>query len=895
MRYGLSLLWVCLLITSVAAQQRGAVFEIQQSVPLVSVLEKLESQYDIAFSYSDRLANEVKVAPFKLRVESVEQLLEDICNQNNLEFRISEQGDFLLRAKLQPKINPEVPDQWLVNGVVVDEKGRPVADVAVYLDSLNIGTLTDQAGAFSFNIPYVNRNGSVFFQLIGYQTRKMDLTSLDENELPIQIKRTSLQLETVTVTEELPSIQQLQSDGALRLASLPGVNTASVVGSDIFRTVQLLPGVSAHDDLSAAIKIRGSSSDETLMVLDGIPIYKAEHFFGVFSAINSDYVQSTTLFKNALPASYGGKTGGMVLMESNEGLYNRFGGNLDINLLTSSAVLKAPLGDKTAIVLSGRTTYQDATNNPIFNAFDSETALAEEPSRENFTRPDLIETVPSFSFYDVNAKFLYQLNPRSKLDINYYQSYDDFSNEYDNSFRVRVGVNRFAENEESFSNLENWENQGLSFNYKYDFLNKWEFASNLYYTKFTNDGLISSELTSNRLAGEFEIWDFDNIQSNQIQDIGGKLTFSKSILNYKTLDFGLEIIQHDNNFELKEDDRVTLRSESAAYETSVFSSTPIFNAKNFFLNLGNRLTYYSPTDKIYWSPRLSFQYSPISTLILKGAFTHANQFVREFGHTNRLGQSLSFFTLSNDDKYPVGISDNFMLGASWRVGIFNFDLELYNKDFSGLIEHARVFQGFDPDEVNPGKLREYAIFNGDGQTQGLDFMASIDQGDYTGWLSYTLSKTEHRFEDIYRGLAFPSEDDRRHQLSIVNNYQWKNFNFSATYVLASGRPFVNLAKLNKPEELRRIDPETLFDRLPAYQRLDIGVSYAFDWQWAKCAVGLSFFNLTNNQNVKYQQFVYSIPYKKREDAAAPSSLNQVIGNTTNMLDRTLNLSFNVQF
>lgn len=896
MRYGLCLLLVCLIGTAASAQQRRGHFELQKSTPLSQVLEKLEAQYGLVFSYSDRLAEEVKIVPCSFLYASVEQLVERLCEQNHLEYLWSEQGDVLLRAKLQPKFSPSVPDQWLVSGKLVDERGDPVSDVAVYLDTLNIGTLTDEKGAFSFNIPYDQRNRYVIFQHIGFQTQKKLVTTLKEEEKnSIRLTSNTLKLETVTVTEKLPSFQQLNSDGAIRLTSLPGVNTGSVVGSDIFRTVQLLPGVSAHDDLSAAVKIRGSGSDETLFVLDGIPIYKAEHYFGIFSAVNSNYIQSSTLYKNALPASYGGKTGGMLLMESNEGLYNRFGGNVDLNLLTSSAVLRMPIGNRAALVVSGRTTYKDAAENPIFNAFEPETSLATNPARENFTRPDLLETVPSFSFYDVNAKFIYQLNQRGRFDVNYYQSNDDFSNEYENSFRVRDDFNRFAENEEKFSNLENWTNQGLSLNFGYDLSSDWELSSNIYYSKFNNDGIISSELTRERLGREIDLWSFENQQSNQILDVGGKLSISKGLNHYKRMDFGLELVQHQNNFELKEEDRITLFSESSGYEMTAFSSFPIINKDHFYLNLGNRLTYYSLTDGFYWSPRLSMQYKPIAGFALKGAYTHANQFVREFSHTNRLGQSISFFTLGNNFKYPVGVSDNYMLGASLELGGWSFDLELYKKDFSGLIEHARVFQGFDPDEVNPGKLREYAIFIGEGDTHGLDFMISLDQGLFSGWLSYTLSKTEHKFDQIYQGLAFPSEDDRRHQLSFVNNYQMGKFDFSATYVLASGRPFVNLSKLKNPEDLKDIDPDILFDRLPAYHRVDLGVSYQFDWKWTECSVGLSVFNLTNHQNVKYQQFVYSIPYLQKEEDGTQRSLNQVIGNTTSMLNRTLNLSFNVQF
>lgn len=880
-------------VASASAQRGQTFFELKESKPLLIFLQEIEQDFGLVFSYPDRLAEQVKIAPGRWEAESVEALLTALCAQNNLEYRFSEQGDVLLRARLQPKINTKVPDQWLVRGRVVDPEERPISDVAIYLDTLHLGALSDEQGRFQFAIPYTYKNRQLIFQFLGYQRLRLPVSQLDELS-SVQLRQSSIDLEPITVTRRIPGLQQLRSDGAIRLTSFEGIEPGSIAGGDIFRTIQLLPGVSAHDDLSAAIKIRGSGSDETLVVLDGIPIYRAEHFFGVFSAVNSSYVQQSTLFKNALPAAFGGKTGGMLLMESNGELYNRLSADLDINLLTSSAVLRVPLGERAALSLSGRTTYQNAASNPIFDAFDTEMELATQIARENFTRPDLLTTIPVFQFYDFNARFAFQLNDRSALDLNYYQSQDDFSNEYENTFRARIGPTRFAENREVFSNLEAWTNRGASLNYRYDFPRSWQFKTNLYYSRFENLGEILSSLSRIRPAQDIELWSFENRQNNHIEDFGAKVLLSKALPQQRSLDAGLELIQHSNTFRLQEEERTMLENESAAYEAALFVTSPLVNREKAHLELGNRLIYYSATDQFYWSPRLKLRYDWHAQGYFKAAFTRSNQFVREFVHNNRLGQSLSFFSLSDGKQFPVGRSNNYMLGSSWQLGDWSLDLELYQKDFTGLIEYARLFQGFDPDEINPGKLREYAIFNGQGNTHGLDFMLSLDKEDYQGWLSYTWSKTTHEFDKIYRGASFPAEDDRRHQLSWVNNYRWQDLSFSATYVLASGRPFFNLAQLRSPEDLRQINPSQLFDRLPAYHRLDLGVSYQFAWQWADCSLGLSVFNVTNRANVKYQQFVYSVPYLQR-DKDVQRDLNQVIGNTIGMLNRTLNFSFSVQF
>ena len=893
MRYWASLLLLFIFWKATYGQQSNTYFEIKQSSLLEEVLEKMTNDFGLAFSYTDRLAKTVKIAPDRWEVSSTDALLEVFCRENNLEFRISDQGDILLRARLQPHFDPELPDQWLVRGRVENQKGEAVADVAVYLDTLNLGALSDLQGNFQFKIPYDCRHRTVLFQLIGYQRRKVSIAQLEENQV-IRLNQVSIDLEPITVTERIPQLRQLQSDGAITLNSLKGNSPGSIAGGDIFRTIQLLPGVSANDDLSAAIKIRGSGSDETLVLLDGIPIYKAEHFFGVFSAVNSSYVQQTTLYKNALPVAFGGKTGGMLLMESNAELYNRLGLDVDVNLLTSSAVIRTPLGEKAALSLSGRTTYTNAASNPVFDAFKSETDRPLQTIRENLTRPDLLETLPSFQFYDLNARFIYHLNEQSSLDLNYYQSRDDFGNEYENRFRARLGPDRFAENVETFSNLEAWTNQGASLNFTHRFKEDWQLKTNLYYSQFDNAGSVDSRLTRTRPGEDIDLRSFENFQKNRIKDTGLKAVLSHPLSHHRSLEFGSEFIHHQNDFVLQEEERMMLENESTAFEFALFNAVPLLNQENALIELGNRFTYYSATDRIYWSPRLKIRYDFHDQAYFKGAFTRSNQFVREFVYNNRLGQALTFFTLSDQNKYPVGRSNNYMLGSHWSSGSWGLDLELYKKDYWGLIEYARLFPGFDPEEINPGKLREYAIFNGGGNTHGLDVMLSLDRPNYQGWLSYTWSKTIHEFRAIYRGAAFPSQDDRRHQISWVNNYRWKAFNLSATYVMASGRPFLDLAQLQQPEDLRQLNPDQLFGRLPAYHRIDLGLNYPFSWKWADCSIGLSVFNVMNRQNVKYQQFVYSIPYQKQAGGVS-RVLNQVIGNMTNLLDRTWNLSLTAQF
>jgi len=892
-RFGWMVLICFIGLNALVAQQDLLSFELRESQSLREVLQKIEQEFGLVFAYPERLLNQVQIAPGRWEAMTPEELLADLCRQNNLEYRISGTGDILLRACLQPRIRKSVVPQRLLRGKVIDEFGLPLSNVAVYLDTLNLGSMTDAQGLFQFNIPSAYQERQLVFQLLGYEQQKLAIVALEQID-QISLRTTAVELDPLTVTERLPALRHLQQDGSIRMTPFPGIAPGSILGADIFRTIQLLPGVSAHDDLSAAVKIRGSGGDETLVLLDGIPIYRSTHFFGVFSGINSGWIAQSTLFKNALPAAYGGKTGGMLLMESDAFLYNRVSADIDIDWLTASAILKIPLGKQFALSLGGRTTYQNAANGGLFAAFPEKTALVRQVSRENFTRPDLIQTQPRVNFFDFNAKLLWQSDRYGQLDINYYQSQDNFENDYENTFRVRIGPMRVAENEELFTNREQWSNQGASCNYLYYFADKYKLSSNLYYTNYHTKNIILSSLTGVGSEEDRELWSFANSQSNEVADLGARFRLSSTTSRGGNAEVGLDWVQHRTAFTLQEEERILLGQSNTASELAFFAALPVLKTEKLQLDLGNRLTGFSGTRQWYWSPRLKLRYDWHSKGYFKAAFTHAYQFVRPFVYDNRLGQSIALLALSDGDSFPVASTDNYMIGSNWQLGDWQFDLELYQKDFSGLIEYARLFQGFDPVEIKPAAWREYDLFTGRGLTRGLDFTLSFDQRNYRGWLSYTLSKTSHQFRAIYQGVPFPAEDDRRHQLSWVHDYSWRAFHFTANYVLASGRPFFNLTQLMGPEDLRGLNPSLLFDRLPAYHRIDLGLSYQFAWKWTDMALGVSVFNLTNRDNVKYQQFIYSIPYLTRPEEGE-RSLNQVIGNTTSMLGRTLNIRLSARF
>ncbi|MEO0341637.1 MAG: carboxypeptidase-like regulatory domain-containing protein, partial [Bacteroidota bacterium] len=475
---------------------------------------QLEKQNGLSFSYQVSALENIQLPPCSIKGDQLEQFLQELFANQQLEYRIVDGQRVLLRRSLLDIAPPTTIQKAILAGNVFDTESKlPLADVAVYLDTLSLGALTDMEGNFSFEIPSSMQDRKVIVQIIGYAQKTVRIIDLQKDS-KIAIEANPVSLGPVTVTETVPVLQNKLPSGAIRLNTSPLLqnNGSSLAGNDLFRSIQTLPGISANNDLSAAVKIRGSSGDETLTILDGIPIYKAEHYFGVFSAVNANYVQSTEIYKNALPVAYGGKTGGMLLMESEGNRYNRTNGIIDLNLLNTSLVFNTPIGKKLSLIVSGRTTYADAADNPLFNAFEDNLSSVTNDATQGLGRPGLVETTPSFSFYDWNAKLLYKINDKHNLSFSFYRSFDDLLNDYEQSYNIRTTNNRPAVDEESFSNAEVWENTGASLRYNWEMKNNWSVNATGYYTQYENDGIIESELNREFRNLEFSIWSFENNQ-----------------------------------------------------------------------------------------------------------------------------------------------------------------------------------------------------------------------------------------------------------------------------------------------------------------------------------------------------------------------------------------------
>ena len=854
---------------------------------IINIIEDLENKYNLNFAYASESFEHIKL-DVDYKETSLEQILNDLTSNNQLEYKIYDDVIMLRKSTNYRELvsSQNYKESYHLKGRVVQSStSTPMEFASISVANSTIGTYTDKYGKFDIEIPAKYASSNLIVQYLGYDEQQYKITESENTFLLIPLKVNAYSISEITIVNREAKIKVGGIDQEMVINNNQLQNsTSGLAGSDLARNLQLLPGINATDDASADIKIRGSNSDETLLILDGIPVYNASHYYGIFSSINSNYLESINLYKNAFPIQYGGKTAGVVEMFSKEHEGKDLNILADINLLTASANIGFPIADNSSLFLSARSSLGNISNTK-FNSFTSK--RDDILDIQNFADNTLsAQTDPKFKFHDINAKYSWVPNDNTKLSLNLYSSNDDFSLDSQFSSERRKGEDVSL----TTNTIENWNNLGASALLNTKISNDVALEGRLFYSEYFNEGFTDINIKNTRARNQEIIIKAE--QKNNVIDKGLNIKISKPI-GVSKLSLGLDAIQHQVNYRFQENEKINIEGDDQVSELTPFGAIDIGITDKLNLNVGARSTYYEGTESLYFSPRLAINYAASENVTFKGSFSKNQQFLRELNYEYR-GQLYQLWVNADQDAVPIIESTNFMLGGTARIGNILLDVEAFNKDMTGMIEYAVLNPtGEFDDDPRPGQPQlnllgsNYELFTGNGRSKGIDVLLSTNLNNYNGYMSYTLSKTEHSFQQIQKGSYFASEDDRTHQLKWINEYHFGDFTFGVNYIFSTGRLYTNLNAFANNEDIRDIPGNKRTKRLPSYQRLDLSAAYKLKFGNHNATFGLSIFNALNHQNVKYEQLIESRP----QDDQRP--LNTVVGTTTNLLNRTLNLSFKI--
>ena len=877
---------------------------------LTKVLPLLEVRFNIRFGYDPEIIKTLSLNKRILATENIHSALQLISASLPLEYFQALDGQILLRKRTVTKVETPIELATVkIKGKLIDAWTGEILPFGDVVGENGEGFSSDENGLFYLN---VRINSPVTFRYLGYESKILTFSSNKEDvNLRLVPKLSALPL--IEISAKIPGLTNKSGGIYSHLnPSFWGKMPSFAAGNDVLRSLQQLPGISSNDDLSADLKVRGSNGDENLLILDGITLYNVTHFSGMFSLVNSDAIKEVKLFKNALPVSYGGKTASIIEMNTLSPPENiNLSGKISSNLLTSQAVLQGQIAPKQTLLFSGRTTYGNLGDSKLFGALQEQivTPVVKPLDPKETVTKEIAAYNPNFKFHDLQGKWNWEISDKQKLQVAFFYGYDEMDYSYNKSIKTEVGKSYYYR-KEYFKEIADWNNMGSSLLWNFNPTENWQHTLHVSITEFQNNASIINDFKFVEDRKVDKIFNFENTHFNKVAGQDLKWISRYTVSKEQSWIYGFQTTNNQVNYDIKQDRVKPLTGQNEALQSAAFVELNQ-HLNDWTFNVGGRLNLFA--QKMYFSPSIDINYHKSNTpFSVKGSFGRYYQFLRQLNHEDRYGRNYSYWVLSNQ-QFPVLSSNNSMIGANAKWKNWEFDVEFYQKNSQGVLEQALAVNNVNnPDSTQ--RPPSFILYDGKGQTKGMDFFIQHTGKFFTGMVAYTLSKSTNQFKEIGNGIAFPSSNDRRHQLKINGYLQIGRIDFFATYNFASGKPYTDLSKIlenndktknnpkpnpgnpmsNMPNNRRDVvNPLDRLSYLDDYQRFDIGASVHFKLgQTSNLTIEGSIFNIFNRKNVKYRQFIFQLPYQLK---SAPTSKELVVGTELQMLGITPNLNLKFSF
>jgi ferric enterobactin receptor len=777
----------------------------------------------------------------------------------------------LLDTGLHGQSIPRRYDFTLSGKVNAERSGEALPYASVMMKYSGKGVSTNVDGYYTlFHVP----SDTVTLQVryMGYQTAEVTLEpGLDISAFNITLRESSVALQEVTVTsEDSRNLIKIQTEGVsqvtmrpAQLAALPGIGE-----KDIFRGLQLLPGISGTNETSSGLYVRGGTPDQNLILYDGFTVYHVDHFYGFFSAFNADAIKDVQVYKGGFGAKYGGKLSSVVDITGKTGNENKVSGSLNVSALSVSGTLEIPVLGMGSLIVSGRRSYTDIIKtglyNKIYDLYSNTTRTENVGTGRGMAAFGM--TQPDFHFYDVNVRFTLKPTENDVVSLSFYCGKDNLDNSLnqDDMSGMFAGLgNRQGSAAGGMtasmdrSDVTNWGNFGVSGKWS----RKWgpKLYSNLVvaYSNYFSDR-DNFTMTEREQEDTTVVIKNGMIERNDVRDYSLRFDHEYRINETNNLSFGLQATWNDIDYTYTINDTLQAvdNHEDGAFVTAYAqNTTACFN----FLSLqyGIRATYFDITEHVYLEPRLSTTIDLTKGFKLKGAWGWYNQFVNRVVRESVLEGSKDFWIMSNGENIPVSAAKHYIAGISWENPSLLVSVEAYYKKMDGLTEYS---MRYGRQRFGFAETTEY-FFNGDGFARGLEFLFQKKSGRFTGWAGYTLGEVIHTFPDMNLGKSFPALHDQTHELKVIGTYEIGRWQFGATYIYATGKPYtapVGGYEIIMPNgeviDYVHVGEKNGF-RLPYYARFDLSTTWNFKLgQKISSSIGLTLFNLFNRANVWYREF-----------------------------------------
>lgn len=710
---------------------------------------------------------------------------------------------------------PKTVDGASLSGYVVDASTREtLISATVSIKGTKRGAYTNKSGFFSIkSIPAGKQTVRATF--IGYEAKEIELTFGESEAKTITFELTPADLQTEAVTvEDDREVEKRQITISKVNIPMEQLSQLRIGGeSDIFRSLQYLPGVLTSSQISSGLYVRGGSPDQNLVLIDGSTVYNPSHLFGFISAFNTDAIKDVELIKGGFPAEYGGRLSSVLTLTQKDGNQNEFEGVASLGAISSRLLLEGPVGNGSWFI-SGRRTYLDLILGLV----------PEDPDNP----------LPDFNFYDLNAKISQNFGSNDKVFLSGFLSSDNLHLGGSGvDFTIGIGNRTGAA--------------------------RWTHI-------FSEDLFSVVNLSGSRYRNGFEANNagFEVEATNYITDYTLKANLEWFASDALTIKGGTEInrfiFQYYQNFTGSKDStaptgstgRGTTNLEINDWTYSLFAQSNYQLSELVSVQAGLRGDFWKLRNIATFDPRLAVRYQWQPEIAFKAAWGQFHQYLRLAANPD-----FSFFDtwLPTDSTVSPSKATHYIASVEtipWEG--YDFNVDVYYKKMENISELNRYVTG-------AGNVKDI-FFSGDGEAYGVELFLQKKKGRLTGWIGYGLGWVYSSFDSINGGAQFRPKYDRRHDLKAVGLYRLNDtWEIGASFSLQSGQSYTAMTSWYQtalPGENTStgvtVPGQRYGNRLPASHQLNVNVNYNFTMFDLPARLLLDVYNVYSRRDIWFRYY-----------------------------------------
>jgi hypothetical protein len=686
-------------------------------------------------------------------------------------------------------------NKYVLSGIVNDKKnGENIINGTVRVAGGTLGTLTNEYGFYSLTLP--EGTYTVFANYMGYKEDTLTITLRKDLKHNFVLSSSETTLAEVTVSSKSKRANVTDAQMGVNKLNVKDISAIPVLfgEKDIIKTIQLLPGIKPAGEGSSGFYVRGGTAGQNLILLDEAPVYNPSHLLGFFSTFNSDAIKDVSVYKGGMPAQYGGRLSSVLDMKMNDGNNQDYAVSGGLGLISSKLNVEGPLvKDKSSFLVTARRTYADA-----------------------FLKlsPDTAYNKNTLYFYDLNTKLNFKLSDNDRIYLSGYFGKDKLA------FGSTFGID--------------WSNQTGTFRWNHLISNKLFSNTSIIYSDYNYNITLDQGSTNLKVHSEIRDWNF----KEEFE------LFSSPGTSFR---FGLNSIYHALTPNTATGDAQVKFADRFSWENALFFSGKSKASDRLSIEYGVRLSSFSVlgngnfykidnnlniTDTLHYKqgeivktyvnpePRFSASYLLNEKSSIKASYGRNSQYLHLLSNSTS-GNPTDRWTPTNNIIKPE-IADQVSAGyfRNLNEDKFEFSIEGYYKSLQNQIDYK------DGAEVAFKEAVETQLLFGTGRAYGVEFLLKKTTGKFTGWISYTLARSEKNINGVNDNEWYPSRQDRTHDVSIVGIYKLsKKWTVSGTWVYYTGDAVsFPSGKYETGNQVISYYADRNASRMPAYHRLDLGAT-----------------------------------------------------------------------